>query len=104
MNVPTAGSSVCPRWNSPPDGKHEWPGQSALPPPWPNSKSTQFGADCKVRRKPSRAPSKSVGVEKDPSPTALRSPLSPRERVEDLNFMMIQSPLPEGEGGPQGGG
>ena len=38
------------------------------------------------------------------TPTALRSPLSPRERVEDLNFMMIQCPLPEGEGGRKAGG
>src|SRR5271167_3322640 len=38
--------------------------------------------------------------EKDPSPTALRSPLSPTERDRNQNH----TPLPGGEGGPQGGG
>src|SRR5208337_4079092 len=41
-----------------------------------------------------------TGDERDPSPTALRSPLSPTERDRNQNH----SPLPGGEGGPQGGG
>ena len=56
------------------------------------------GTKGKAEAMPVQGTVKVDQVKRDPSPTALRSPLSPRERA------VIFYPSPGGERGPQGGG